>query len=136
MKRGHEEDDGFGPERKVLKRKEKWPDWVLEADSGKKLVPKRFKDPIAVCRAPPAPERGRVRVLKIHGRFAKVDPELKKWPAIEGYERHNVCKNNRYGELSPMLLGPICVDGELYGLNIEDSWQCSKVLEILSVCSV
>ena len=74
---------------------------------------------------------GKIRVLKIYNRFARVDddPELKKWPKIPGYERFNVCKNSsRYQELSPMLLGPVKDEnGERYALNIEDGWQGSKV---------
>jgi len=105
-----------------------WPDWVLEADSGKKLIPKYFKHRISPLELPKAKERGKIRVLKIYTRFARVDESLKIWPHVEGYERFNVCKNNRYQDLSPMILGPVKDEkGELYAHNIEDAWQCSKV---------
>lgn len=116
-----------------LKRKreeETFPDWVLEANQGKKLSVKVFKTPIIPYNVKPLPNSnpGKIRVLKIYGRFSNVPSNLKKWPSIDGYERFNVCKNNRYQDLSPMILGPVFDENrELYANNIEDGWQCSKV---------
>lgn len=110
----------------------KWPKWVLEADSGKPLGKKIYKNKIVPMDVIEGKKKGGIRVLKLYNRFAKVDPELKKWPVIDGYDRINTCKNSgRYGdELSPMRLGPVYDEnGELYGSNIEDAWQCSKVWE-------
>jgi hypothetical protein len=123
-KRRHD-DDGDARSGEKWERLE-WPLWVYEADSGNRLVPMRFA-PIPIYRGPPAPVRGKIRVYKIYTRFARVKPRLLKWPTVEGYERYNVCKNNLYQELSPMLLGPVIVDGETYAHTIEDGWQCSKV---------
>jgi hypothetical protein len=68
--------------------------------------------------------RGDIWLGKVPGRGIK-------WPIIEhyDYERFNVCKSEgRYGaQLSPMKLGPVIVDGEVYAHNVEDAWQCSKV---------
>lgn len=105
----------------------KWPEWVLEANSGKPLTKREYKKKIVPMEVVEGKERGGIRVLKILNRFAKVSPELKKWPDIKGYKRVNVCKNGGV-DLSPMLLGPVYDENrELYGFNIEDAWQCSKV---------
>ena len=126
-----QDDERSLPPAKARKLNDKeWPVWVLEADNGKKLVPKQFKHPIVPYVPPPdAPkQRGGIRVLKIYNRFAPVPKEWKKWPEIDGYERFNVCKNNRYQDLSPMVLGPVYDEnGKLYAHTIEDGWQCSKV---------
>lgn len=116
-----------------IKKKQKidWPDWVLAGNNGKPLKTRTFKAIIPLTKPPVEKrKRGGIRVLKIYNRFSKVDSELKKWPHVEGYERFNVCKNNKYQDLSPMLLGPVYDEnGEEYGKNIEDAWQCSKVFE-------
>ncbi len=118
---------------------DKWPKWVLEANSGKKRYLRSFK-PITVSSAEPAcdaegtPTPGAVRVLKIYGRFQHVESRLKTWPDVVSpitgipYTRINVCKNfSAHGtQLSPMALGPVTVDGKVYALTLEDGWQCSK----------
>lgn len=109
---------------------EKWPSWVVEADKGEPLVIKTFAK-INVTKLPPEIEwkRGGIRVLKQYMFRAKVDKSLKAYPVVPGYQCYNVCKNRGpYHTLSPMILGPVHDEnGDLYALNIEDGWQCSKV---------
>mmetsp|Transcript_25072 Transcript_25072/g.31901 ORF Transcript_25072/g.31901 Transcript_25072/m.31901 type:complete len:283 (-) Transcript_25072:93-941(-) len=126
------------PTEKRAKLSETWPDWVVEANHGKQLKTRTFK-PIAVYKpVGSSPKPGGIRVLRIYNRFSKVDAELKKWPSVPGYERYNVCKNNKYQALSPMVLGPVYDEnGELFAENVEDAWQCSKVFTShLNGCSV
>lgn len=109
--------------------RENWPNWVVQSNQGKKLKLRSFKS-IVPYKSDSEKEcaRGKIRVLKIYNRFADVSPDLKKWPEVKGYERFNVCKNTKYQELSPMVLGPVYDESnELYANNIEDGWQCSKV---------
>lgn len=124
-----------------VKKKQKvqeWPGWVLNADGGSPLNKRQFES-IEIFPREKGRERGAIRVLKIYNRFNKhVLPEMKKWPVViaaDGvpYDRYNVCKNTKYQDLSPMILGPVYTGTpqsetrELYAYNIEDGWQCSKV---------
>ncbi len=109
-------------------KKATYPDWVQEANSGTQLKLRKFKSIIPYNGKQVEKKRGQVRVLKIYNRFANVTSALKKWPSVEEYERFNVCKNTRYQDLSPMVLGPVHDENkDLYAENIEDGWQCSKV---------
>ena len=92
-----------------------WPQWVLSAAEGKPLKLRKFSTIKPYQPKNFNVERGKIRVLRIYNRFANVNSELKKWPEVANFERYNVCKNNKYQDLSPMVLGPVFDDnGDLY----------------------
>lgn len=71
-------------------------------------------------------------VLKKYGRFNKAAKEagFLKHPVPEpgcNFEVYDVTSGGFHADLSPMVLGPVFIDGELFAHNIEDGWQGCKV---------
>jgi len=96
----------------------------------KKLVKRRFRpkpiDPSLFSVEPT------IRVLKKYGRFnawAKENGYLKNPVPTEEdkFEVYDVTSGGFHADLSPMILGPVLVDGLGFAANIEDGWQGCKV---------
>lgn len=73
-----------------------------------------------------------IRVLKKYGRFNKAaaDAGFLKNPVSsdsDRFEVYDTTSGGYHADLSPMILGPVHVDGQLFALNIEDGWQGCKV---------
>ncbi len=76
--------------------------------------------------------RPTVRVLKKYGRFdkqAKARGHLKhpKPTTDDPFEVYDATSGGFHADLSPMLLGPVLLDGAPFACNIEDGWQGCKV---------
>jgi len=68
----------------------------------------------------------------MYNRFDKTakNAGLLEWPkstSEQPFENYGICSGHPMKELSPMILGPVIIDGQLYAKNIEDGWQGSKV---------
>jgi len=115
------------PKSEKILKETQYPDWVKEADKGKPLEPRQFKD-VSPRTKPPIIKRGEIRVYKMPPRGTKGG-----YPTPSGYTSIIPCKNRScYHTLSPMLLKPVYIrnsenEWEKYGETIEDCWQCSKV---------
>jgi len=77
-------------------------------------------------------ENPKIRVIKLYGRFNKEAKSLGllEWPVStpeDPFENYGICSGHPMKELSPMLLGPVIIDGKIFAKNIEDGWQGSKV---------
>lgn len=73
-----------------------------------------------------------IRVLKKYGRFnkwAKANDFLKNPTSTpeDSFEVYDTTSGGYHADLSPMVLGPVNVDGKFFAYNIEDGWQGSKV---------
>ena len=73
-----------------------------------------------------------IRVLKKYGRFNKVAKEqgfLKNPVSNDGdrFEVYDTTSGGFHADLSPMVLGPVLIEGTLFAHNIEDGWQGCKV---------
>jgi len=77
-------------------------------------------------------KQAKIRVIKLYGRFNKEAKNLGilQWPKStpeDPFENFGICSGHPMKELSPMLMGPVMIDGEMFSKNIEDGWQGTKV---------
>jgi len=74
----------------------------------------------------------KIRVIKLYNRFSQAAKKagVLDWPKStkeDPFENYGICSGHPMKELSPMLLGPVILNGQLFAKNIEDGWQGTKV---------